>query len=88
MRKKLTLYVSVAMAVGFVTTMPARAFAQELALEDMEAEAEIAYLRNQVSELQTREAEAKQRVEALEARLSRLEQMGMDPISTTDSTLR
>lgn len=82
---KLRLYLSAAVASGLIISIPAAATAQELVVEDLEDEAEIDYLRNQVSELQTRDAEAKQRIEALEARLSRLEQMGTDPISARDA---
>jgi hypothetical protein len=85
MCKKLALYLSATMISGSITGISAPASAQQLMVEDLEDEAEIDYLRNQVSELQTREAEAKQRIEALEARLSRLEQIGIDPISTGDA---
>lgn len=82
---KFGLHLSAAVASGLIMTIPATASAQVLKVEDLEAEAEIDYLRNQVSELETREAEARQRVQALEARLSRLEQMGTDPISVGDA---
>ncbi len=52
---------------------------------DMGGPEEIANLREQVRELEAREAEARQTVEALEARLLRLEQINADPISSADA---
>lgn len=59
--------------------------AQEGATHDPLAAAEIASLRGQVTDLQAREAAARLRVEALEARLARLEQIGGEPISLDDA---
>ena len=58
-------------AAGLAISGPASA--QDVAARDPAAAAEIASLRSQVAELEAREAEAGKRVEALEARLSRLE---------------
>ena len=58
-------------AAGLAVSGPASA--QDVAARDPAAAAEIASLRSQVAELEAREAEAGKRVEALEARLSRLE---------------
>lgn len=85
---------------GLAAGLPTQAIAQSIEPEDIlsddieitnpastdaESAEEIAQLRNQVRDLQAREAEARQTVEALEARLLRLEQINADPISTEDA---
>ncbi len=94
MRNHLSSQVSiVATAIatsGLAVCLAAPASAQEVAAQDdaaqdPQAAAEIASLRNQVTDLQAREAAARQRVEALEDRLSRLEQIGGEQISREDA---
>ena len=60
-------------ATGLAVGGPAAASAQDVAAPDAAAASEIASLRSQVADLKAREAEAGKRVEALEARLLRLE---------------
>lgn len=68
-------------ATGLAISGPAAASAQDVAARDPAAAAEIASLRSQVAELEAREAEAGKRVEALEARLSRLENIDRKSVS-------
>lgn len=85
MRKKVKIYPTALAVSGLILGMPATVSAQERLTQESETDAEIAYLRNQVSELQAREAEARQLAEALETRLSRLEQFGSNPISNGEA---
>ena len=85
MRKKVKIYPTALAVSGLILGMPATVSAQERLTQESETDAEIAYLRNQLSELQAREAEARQRAEALETRLSRLEQFGSNPISNGEA---
>ena len=85
MRKKVKIYPTALAVSGLILGMPATASAQERLTQESETDAEIAYLRNQLTELQAREAEARQRAEALETRLSRLEQFGSNPISNGEA---
>ena len=85
MRKKVKIYPTALAVSGLILGMPATVSAQERLTQESETDAEIAYLRNQVTELQAREAEARQRAEALETRLSRLEQFGSNPISNGEA---
>lgn len=63
----------------------ARETAQNAATQEPGAAAEITSLRNQVRELEAREAAAQARVEALEARLLRLERIDAEPISMDEA---
>lgn len=88
---------------GLTACLPTSALAQHIAPQDVltqdietidptatdvvAAASEVAYLRNQVRDLQAKEAAARQTVEALEARLSRLEQIKADPISPEDAAI-
>lgn len=85
MRKKVKIYPTALAVSGLILGIPATVSAQEQLTQESETDAEIAYLRNQVTELQAREAEARQRAEALETRLLRLEQIGSNPISTEEA---
>ena len=85
MRKKVKIYPTALAVSGLILGIPATVSAQERLTQESETDAEIAYLRNQVTELQAREAEARQRAEALETRLSRLEQFGSNPISNGEA---
>lgn len=85
MRKKVKIYPTALAVSGLILGMPATVSAQERLTQESETDAEIAYLRNQLTELQAREAEARQRAEALETRLSRLEQFGSNPISNGEA---
>ena len=75
---------AIASAIAFAG-LAASVAAQDAAVQEPAAAAEIASLRNQVSELEVREAEARARVEALEARLSRLERIDAEPISLDEA---
>ena len=85
MRKKVKIYPTALAVSGLILGIPATVSAQERLTQESETDAEIAYLRNQLTELQAREAEARQRAEALETRLSRLEQFGSNPISNGEA---
>jgi hypothetical protein len=85
MRKTVKIYPTALAVSGLILGIPATVSAQERPTQESETDAEIAYLRNQLTELQAREAEARQRAEALETRLSRLEQFGSNPISEDEA---
>ena len=76
--------VAIASAITAVG-LPATAAAQDAAVQDPETAAEIISLREQVRILEVREAEARARVEALEARLLRLERIDAEPISMDEA---
>lgn len=86
---------------GLAAGVPTQAMAQTIEPEDVlstdeqivdpaaseQGEAsELQSLRQQVRELEAREADARRTVEALEARLLRLEQIGASPISSEDAS--
>lgn len=68
-----------------IAGLPASVAAQDAAAQDPETAAEIASLREQVRILEAREAAARARVEALEARLLRLERIDAEPISMDEA---
>lgn len=73
--------IAIAVAIsGLAVGLPA-----PVAAKDVEAAAEISSLRGQVTDLEAREAEARERVEALETRLFRLEKTDAEPISVDDA---
>ena len=59
MRKKVKIYPTALAVSGLILGMPATVSAQERLTQESETDAEIAYLRNQLTELQAREAEAR-----------------------------
>lgn len=73
--------IAIAVAIsGLAVGLPA-----PVAAKDTEAAAEISSLRGQITDLEAREAEARERVEALETRLFRLEKIDAEPISLDDA---
>ncbi|MXO57643.1 hypothetical protein [Pontixanthobacter gangjinensis] len=83
MRKYFLSQTSIIALAALAAGYPAIAAAQDIA--ETADTSEIQALRDQVAELEARDAAARERVEALESRLLRLERIEAEPISLDDS---